>query len=73
MNVFITFSNSVGEEVENRRHKGPVVLKDASVPGIRIDRQLGIRQTASHVGRMAAVDHQVTVAIGDENGLRNDR
>ena len=49
------------------------MLKNATVPGIRIDRELGIRQTASHVGRMAAVDHEVTVAVRDENGLSNDR
>ena len=48
---------SVRKEVQNRRHKGPVVLKDTAVPGVRIDRQLSIRQTASHVGRKAAVDH----------------
>src|SRR5437870_3405137 len=64
---------SVSEEVQNRRHKSSVVLKDATVPGIRIYGELRIRQTARHVGRMAAVDHNVVVAVRDENGLRNDR
>ncbi|MNZ61234.1 hypothetical protein D3C78_793250 [compost metagenome] len=40
---------SVSEEVQNLGHKVPVVLENAAVPGIRVDRQLGIRQTASHV------------------------
>ena len=69
MNAFISFSNSVGEEVENRRHKGPVVLKDASMPGIRIARQLGLRQTASHVARMAAVAPPATAAIANATVL----
>ena len=57
---------SVSEEVQNRRYKGPVVLKDAAVPGVRIDRQLSIRQPTSHVGRKLAIDHEVTVAVGDK-------
>ena len=68
-----TLIRSVSEKVQDRRHKSPVVLKDTTVPGIWIDREFGIRQTTSHVGRMAAVDHEVTVAVRDENGLSNDR
>lgn len=33
---------SVGEEVQNLGHKVPVVLENAAVPGIRVDRQLGM-------------------------------
>ena len=64
---------SVSEEVQNRRHKKLLVLEDTSVSGIWIDRELGIRQTASHVSRVAAVDHEVIVAIRYENRLSNDR
>jgi hypothetical protein len=41
---------SVREEVQDCGHKRPVMLKYTTVPGIRIDREPGIRQTAGHVG-----------------------
>ena len=34
---------------------------------------MGIRQSTCHVGRVAAVDHEVVVAICDEDGVGDDR
>src|SRR6188472_2084612 len=57
------------EELEDRGDEFPVVLEDAAVAGVRIDRQRRVRDPAGDVGRVAAGDHDVVIAVGHEDRL----
>ena len=50
-----------------------MVLKDATVACVGVDRELGIGQPSREVGRVLAGHHPVVVAVGDEHCLRNAR
>ena len=66
-------SRFVGEESQRVGDEFAMVLEHAAVPGVGVDLQLGVGQATCHVGRVAAVDHEVVVAVGDEDGLGDDR
>ena len=65
-------SGLVSEELQGVGHEGLVVLEDAAVPGVGVDLQLGVGESTCHVGGVAAVDHEVVVAVGDQDGLGDD-
>ena len=50
-----------------------MVLEHSAVSRVGVDLQSGVRQPACHVGRVAAVDHEVVVAVCDEDGLGDER
>lgn len=56
-----------GEEGQDVGHESLVMLEHATVAGVRVDLQGGVGQPAGHVGRVAAVDHQVVIAVGDQH------
>ncbi len=55
------------KEVENLRYELMVVLEDATVSGVGVDPKTGVRQPSGHVLGMLAGDHQVIVAVGNED------
>ena len=62
----------VGEKLQCVGDEGLVVLEHASMSGVGVDLQLGVGKSARHVGGVGAVDHEVVVAVGDEDGLGDD-
>ena len=63
----------VGEELQCVGDEGLVVLEHTAVSGVGVDLQLGVGKSARHVGGVGAVDHEVVVAVGDEDGVGDDR
>ena len=63
----------LGEELQCVGYEGSVVLEHSAVAGVGVDLQLGVGKSACHVGGVAAVDHEVVVAVGNEDGLGDDR
>ena len=63
----------VGEELQCVGDEGLVVLEHAAVSGVGVDLQLGVGKSTRHVGGVGAVDHEVVVAVGDEDGLGDER
>src|SRR6516165_9372028 len=72
-NAFMAFSDlrlvAVSGVEERRRlpHEIGVVLENAAMPGVLVDRQLSARDTAGHVDAVRRRDHDVVVAIRDQH------
>ena len=61
------------KELQSLFHERLVVLEDASMPGILIEDQLGIRKAPRQVDRVAAGHHLVALTIRHQNRVMNAR
>src|SRR5216684_7599095 len=59
------------EESECLLNEGGMVLEDATVPGVRENAQLCIRQSASEFERVERRHHHVVIAIDDQDRMLN--
>jgi len=58
---------SAREELKRLLHKGLVILEDASVSGLLVEDEFGIRQAVRQVDRVAGGHHLVLIAIHNQN------
>src|SRR5881296_841949 len=59
------------KELQRLFHERLVVLKDTPMPGILVEDELGIRNAARHVNRVAAGHHLVAFTICHQNRVMN--
>ena len=57
------------EERQSLRHELPMVLENATVSGVLVEHEFGIRDAARHVDRVAARHHFVLVPIRHQHRL----
>src|SRR5438477_6746043 len=61
------------EELQRLFHKRFVILEDAAMSGVRIEDELGMWQTSSQVGRIAAGHHSIVLTVCDQDRVLNAR
>lgn len=72
-NAFTGLSNSNfiaasgAKEGQGLRHEIGIVLENPAMPGVLVDNQLRPGDAAGHIGAVDGRDHDIIVAIGDQD------